>query len=96
MNREKIIDMLSEDLDGLILCTFRYYLGRKTIHANYFARSLAKVISELPRRVQYLIKRDLEKAFERDEDDSNFSPLGDECDKREWKKVLDICCRGVK
>lgn len=92
----EILDELSENLDGLVLCTFRYYLGRKTIQAAMFAESLSKIFPKLKKDTQRIIRRDLERAFEDDERCESFSPLGQDCDKKAWKKVLRACLESVR
>lgn len=49
----------------LVFWSFRYFLGRMTIHACCFADQLATCWPHLDARVQALIKRELEKEFER-------------------------------
>lgn len=79
---DKILDKLSEDLEDLILCTFRYYLGRQTIHACMFAESLSTVFPMLSISTQKIIIKDLDRAFE-------GGRVGHKCDEKAWAKVRD-------
>lgn len=85
----------------LVFWSFRYFLGRMTIHASCFADELATCWPHLEPRVQALIKRELEEEFERDdraredreknpESIYKFSlPLGHDCDRASWQRIRD-------
>lgn len=79
------------DPRDLIVCTFRYYLGRETINAGHFADQLAVAWNHLPKNERFLIQRDLERAFETDDGarayNDNYKPLGRDCDRQCWEKV---------
>ncbi len=76
------------DPEELIVCSFRYYVGRRTISTVSFANNLRKNWESLPDRVKSVIGNDLEfeiKSFY--EDDAPFSPLGDPCDREAWMNL---------
>lgn len=74
--------------DELILCSFRYYVGRRTAATCDFARRLAVAWPELPHHIKVLIRRELEDAFRRASCTSGgLYPLGDSCDVEAWEKV---------
>ena len=78
------------------LGSLRYHMGRRTGAVSDFASTLIQEWHNLPVETQNFIKRDLEKAFTRDDRTrENFSyngprmwALGDDCDRFEWEKVL--------
>jgi hypothetical protein len=84
------------DIDELVFCTFRYYLGRRTIAACQFARDLAKAWDDIEETTRKLIQKELTDAFE---DDDEYRqrvkrgeavmclPLGDDCDREAWEEV---------
>lgn len=80
-NNEKIMSYIGETPSDLVFWSFRYFLGRRTIHANVFAQNLAKAYPYLDDVTQSMIKREIERAIELDD-------LGDECDKEVWLDVL--------
>ncbi len=85
----------------LVFWSFRYFIGRMTIATCCFADGLAKGWVHLNPRIQELIKRELEREFERDDEarkdrvenpESIFKyslPLGHDCDREAWQKVRD-------
>ena len=81
-------------VSGLVFHSFRYYLGRKTIAANGFAKTLAKNFHLIDNRLQDLIKWDLEHEFERDDwsrkMDHRIHPLGQDMDREAWQMVRDV------
>lgn len=89
-NRE-LLTKIGESPSDLVFWTFRYFLGRRTIHTVYFAQNLAEAWPSLDERVQHLICRELEAAFEADErartNKYNIAPLGDDSDREAWAKV---------
>jgi hypothetical protein len=79
--------------NGLMaLCAVRYCLGRRT-YISYECREwLYDVWPDLPEKAKNLIKRDVDEAFNRDDEDrasgsTQYKALGDDCDRREWEKV---------
>lgn len=98
----KLLSCFSSDTPSdLVFWSFRYFIGRMTIATCCFADSLAKGWEHLEPRVQELIKRELEREFERDDEarkdrienpESSFKyslPLGHDCDREAWQKVRD-------
>lgn len=81
--------------DGLMaIAAFRYCLGRRTYIVGDCADWLCEQWPSLPRNVQSGIERDLRKEFARDDEaraaGHEFKPLGHDCDRREWQRVLDV------
>ena len=73
----------------------RYYCGRMTYAVGDFCAALCRKWETLPEQAKKIIKRDLEKEFERD-DKSRAGmllyaipghPLGHDCDRAAWEKV---------
>jgi hypothetical protein len=92
-NRE-LLTKIGESPSDLVFWTFRYFLGRRTIHTVVFAQNLAESWASLDERVQHLICRELEAAFEADErartnkyNTGSVAPLGDDSDREAWAKV---------
>lgn len=92
-NRE-LLAKIGESPSDLVFWTFRYFLGRRTIHNVVFAQNLAESWASLDERVQHLIYRELESAFEADErartnkyNNGLVFPLGDDSDRQAWAKV---------
>lgn len=96
----KLLSCFSSDTPSdLVFWSFRYFIGRMTIATCCFAESLAKGWEHLEPRVQEIIKRELEREFERDDEarkdrvenpESTFKyslPLGHDCDREAWQKV---------
>ena len=96
-----IASFSSDSPSDLVFWSFRYFLGRMTIATVCFADSLAKAWPFLDERVQTLIKNELEKEFQRDDEaredrksnpESTWKyslPLGHDCDRQSWQKVRD-------
>ena len=76
----------------MLIAATRYYMGRTTIHASYFAKhELAVAWPRIPQHTQQVIRRDLEEAF-KDDDASRargdtYRPLGMDCDREAWECV---------
>jgi hypothetical protein len=80
------------DINDLIFCSFRYYLGRMTGSTILFAETLAENWDQINPNTQALIEKELEAAFNHDDDqrergDSSFRPLGMDCDREAWENV---------
>lgn len=77
------------ELDDLIHSSFRYYLGRRTIATCAFARSLAAAWPLIAKRTREMIARELSQAYADAEryPNSQWKPLGDDCDRESWDKV---------
>ena len=77
--------------DLMVLAAFRYCLGRMTYISGVCADWLVDKWPELPPRSRALIRTELDRAFERDDEDratgASLKALGWDCDRREWEKV---------
>ena len=88
-----LLACFSDTPSNFIFWSFRYFLGRMTIHACCFAQDLAKGWHHLDPRVQSLIKRELEEEFKRDDEarlaNEDYKPLGHNFVRAAWQKVRD-------
>lgn len=80
------------DAHPLIIGAARYYMGRMTIQACHFAEyELARAWPHLPPGTRTVLQRDIEQAFERDDQDRaegrQVKELGWDCDRAAWAKV---------
>lgn len=79
--------------DFLVIGAFRYALGRQTYVTGETSQWLIAKWPELSVNAQAVIRRDLVKAFEEDDSarsrGSRYKPLGADCDRAEWQKLLD-------
>lgn len=85
----------------LVFWSFRYFLGRMTIHTCCFAEDLARGWEHLDPIVQERIKSELEKAFEQDDRVRKleleepkkaynyYLPLGHDSEREAWQKLRD-------
>ena len=75
----------------MAVAAVRYCLGRRTYIVGDCADWLIDVYPILPDRIKKTIQRDIEEAFEQDDDDREeglaHRTLGMECDRREWERV---------
>ena len=86
MNKKiKAIDFF--DVDELIHCSFRYFLGRRTIATCAFAQDLAVAWDYLRPTTREMIGQELLKAYEVAEKNPDWKPLGDDCDREKWDLV---------
>jgi len=92
----KLLARFDDDVDDLIFWAFRYFLGRRTIHACCFAEDLARAWPHLEPKTANAIREELDKAFVRDDEQraNKGSPvifggytLGDSCDRFAWDRV---------
>lgn len=81
----KPIDYFEEN--ELIHAAFRYFLGRRTISANAFAKDLAAAWDVLDEPTRDMISKELLKAYQMAEDHPEWKPLGDQCDIEAWDLV---------
>ena len=85
-----ISNCFSDGVSGLVFWSFRYFLGRQTIHASCFARDLSNAFLFLDERTRMLIEKELEHAFKIDNDNA-ISTLGTRIssvgDKDTWQLV---------
>lgn len=80
------------DPHTLIIGAARYYMGRMTIAACWFAEhELARAWDDLPAGTRRVIQRDITEAFERDDEarasGARYLPLGADCDRKAWDAV---------
>lgn len=88
-NEKIIIDQFNGASD-LVFCGFRYFLGRRTIAANAFAKDLAKIYPLLEGSIKAMIRKELEAAYEKERQNPEWKPLGDACDREAWDKVRSV------
>ena len=78
-----------QDLMAIAAC--RYCLGRMTYIAGVCADWLVDKWPVLPPHSRALIRTELDRAFERDDEDratgASLKALGWDCDRKEWEKV---------
>ena len=80
-----LLNHIGETPSELVFWSFRYFIGRRSIHASAFARRLAFVWPFLDDRVRDLIKRDIEEEFARHDRLRQPLPLSEE-----WQNILDV------
>lgn len=80
--------------------SFRYYLGRRTYAVSDFVELLISEWGNLPDSLKDLIAKELLTEIKRDDDmrsdpvcSSSYYPLGDDCDRREWERLLPLINR---
>lgn len=86
----------------LVFWTFRYFLGRQSIHTSVFASQLAEAWPLLEEKDQNVIRKELEEAFTIDDEmiagNSPFgdyhSPLGRGM-REAWQRVRDAYSKNV-
>ena len=77
--------------DGLMItAAVRYCLGRQTYIVSDCCDWIIANWHEWPNNVKASIKRDVEEAFEKDEEMPEYKFLGDACDKQAWEKVRNL------
>ena len=83
--------MKPKDECTLWLGAARYYMGRMTYAVSSFCELLIEQWPALNEDTRYLIQRDLEREFAKDDEmrqqKSQFLPLGQDCDRAEWERV---------
>lgn len=77
----------------MIVAAFRYCLGRQTYIVHECADWLLAHWGSIEQPVRSLIQRELERAFESDDkaravDAQGCKPLGWDCDRQQWERVL--------
>lgn len=80
--------------EEMVICAFRYCLGRRTYVVRDCAMWLMAGWDDLSERTRVLIDRELVDAINHDNESRNcentfdsFHPLGDDCDRDEWKNL---------
>jgi hypothetical protein len=86
-----VLDAMSGHDHLMVIAAFRYCLGRMTYIVGDCASWLIKIWPYLSKETQNIIKRDLEEAFTRDDEDReagrDYKALGHDCDRAEWSRV---------
>ena len=75
----------------MVVAAVRYCIGRMTYIVGDCADWIIANWNEWPQNTQESIKRDLEEAFARDDEDResgrDCKSLGHDCDRAEWSRV---------
>ena len=75
----------------MVISATRYCLGRMTYIVSDCVEWLVKTWPLLSESTRNIIKRDIEEAFTRDDEDREagreYKALGHDCDRAEWEKV---------
>jgi hypothetical protein len=79
----KLIGIPEQTLAHLLLCSFRYSLGRKTYITGMCREWLETYWKHMPNQYREQIRDDIRHAIEHD-------LAGHACDVSEWKRVLDL------
>lgn len=78
----------------MAICAVRYCLGRQTYVVSDCADWLIAMWPAIPARAQVIIQRDVDEAFQRDDegraDGSLYKALGMDCDRAEWERVREL------
>lgn len=87
----EVLDAMSGHDHLMVIAAFRYCLGRMTYIVGDCADWLIKTWPLLSDQTKAIIKRDLEEAFARDDEDReagrDCKALGHDCDRSEWSRV---------
>lgn len=76
------------DLADLLICAFRYALGRRTYITSTMSELLHKQWGALPTPWQQLVQREIMEALE-------SGCAGDACDEQSWRTVLALPVRAA-
>ena len=75
----------------MIAAAVNYCLGRSTYITGDCADWLISIWPALDDRTRNIIRRDIDKAFARDDEDREagraYKALGDDCDRQQWERV---------
>lgn len=77
------IKVEQKDLSSLLLCTFRYALGRRTYIVNECCEWLTEYWDIIPEGWREQIHSDIRHAIEHD-------MAGDKCDVESWRMILKL------
>jgi hypothetical protein len=84
-------ETLGFDVEDLLVSATRYMLGRKTYAVAPHCDALAEAWPQLSSWARETIRRDVERAFERDDwaraEGKEHLPLGMDCDRASWEQV---------
>lgn len=76
-----MINLQQKDQEIVLICAFRYALGRSTYVSSEISHIIIGVWDDLSISYRELIQREIRDAIERD-------MAGMDCDVAEWEKVL--------
>ena len=68
--------------DDLLLCAFRYCLGRRSYIVSSMTSHLGDVWDEISPNFQNMIRREIDEAIDKDY-------VGDKCDRDSWLDLLE-------
>jgi len=77
------------DPEELVHAAFRYFLGRRSISANAFAKDLAQAVPVLSKPTREMIAKEIQMGLETDS-------LGHQCDVEAWKETLGVLKKANK
>ncbi len=87
----EVMDAIAGHDHLMVIAATRYCLGRMTYIVGECASWLIKTWPLLSQQTQNIIKRDIEEAFARDDEDReagrDYKALGWDCDRAEWARV---------
>jgi hypothetical protein len=82
------------DADLIVMAAMRYCMGRRSYIVSTMVDFLIANWDNLSDSCKSILKRDLEEAFERDDEDRargrEFSHLGDNIDRVTWERVREL------
>lgn len=99
LNNYFIAECFDDKISELVFWSFRYFIGRRSIRTYCFIQNLIKSFPYLDQLVKDMIKRELDEAFERDDEDRKrfFSKatksgkaiftLGDDNTREAWETL---------
>ena len=80
------------DSNMMVICAFRYCLGRRTYVVGDCVDWLIHIWPQLNTHSRFIIERDLREEIARDdrsrESGSDYLPLGMDCDREDWLRLL--------
>lgn len=78
----------------MVIAATRYCLGRMTYIVSDCEQWLIELWPSLPEYTRNIIKRDIEEAFKRDDEDReagrDYKALGHDCDRKSWERVRSL------
>lgn len=84
LNPEFNLDI--DDINDLIVCAFRYALGRRTYIVHTITEIIKSNLSALESRTIEVMLQDIERQHEY-EKVGNDKAFGDDCDRERWMEV---------
>lgn len=83
MNTDSLIEVPMRDFQVMLICWFRYSLGRRTYMPSYCCKYLKKHWDVLPTNYKHQIHNDINHAIEHE-------TAGADCDIATWKELLNL------